>query len=286
MINYSRPMIFLLIIVLALLCYFVPFKPISILAAMVLAILAIWIITEKKHPGFTNKVLKNFGKTTIIRKNNIIELTAPTANVVVKPSTDAPFALIDGEEIPLNEDISIERDSKNLRHITIYIPSNIDSIKLSLVSGDLDASLFNVKNIDSQSVSGNVKLSDIKGSVVKAKSVSGDVELNNISCVDATAFSTSGDIEIKKSRLKNIKTSSISGDVELMCDFDNCDLSTTSGDVDIVTEDKGYSLSIQSTSGSWTIFDRNGVGQYKENGREGYSIKASTLSGTIKVTRE
>ena len=285
MINYSRPMIFLLIIVLALLCYFVPFKPISILAAMLLAILAIWIITERKHPGFTNKILKNFGKTSITLKNKGFEVVAPTADVVVKPATDAPFALIDGEEIPLNEDITIERESKNLRHITIYIPDNLESVNISLVAGDLDAELIDVNNIDYKSVSGNVKLSDIKARGIKAKSVSGDVELYNVSCDGGEAFSTSGDILFKRSRLKNIKASSISGDIELQTDFDNCDLSTTSGDIDIVTEDKGYSLSIQTTSGSWTFFDRNGVGQYKENGREGYSIKASTLSGTIKVTR-
>ena len=285
MIKFSRPMIFLLIIALALLCYFVPFKPISILATIVLAIVAIWIITEKKHPGFTNKVLKNFGKTTICLNKNIFELTAPTANVVVKPAVDTPFALIDGEEIPLTEDITIERDSKSLRYITIYLSNNLESVKLSLVAGDLDAALINAKYIEAQSVSGNVKLSDIKATTIKARSVSGDIEIYNAHCNDISAAATSGDCEIRKSRVANVKSSSISGDIELQSDFDNCDLSTKSGNIEIVTEDKGYSLLLQSKSGSWIIFDRNGIGQYKENGREGYSIKASTLSGKINVTR-
>ena len=285
MIKFSRPLIFLLIIVLALLCYFVPFKPISILAALLLAIIAIWLIAEKKYPGFSNKVFKNFTKTTLTLNNNTFELSTPTADVIVKRATDEPFALLDGEEIPLTEDISIERDSKNLKYITLYLPRELDKIKLSLVAGDLDLSLASARLIEAQSVSGNVKLLDIAANEITTKSVSGDVSLYNASCDKLTAYSTSGDCEIKRSKAQSIKAGSISGDIELLSDFNSCDLSTTSGDIDITTEDKGFSLTLQSTTGDSTVFGRSGKGQYKEDGREGYSIKASSLSGSINVIR-
>lgn len=285
MFNPTRPVIFLIIIVLALMCYFVPFKPLSILSALLLALIAIWIIVERKNPGFTNKLFKSFGKTTLKLNGKNFELSAPTADVEIKVTSSSPYALLDNEEIPLIEDIEIERDSKNIKKITIFLNENIDNIKVSLITGDLSISDVNAIKLEAQDVSGDVKLYNVRATDVNAKSVSGDVEVNRSKANKIVSASTSGDCKVSNSTALNIKSSTISGDIEVVAAFISCELSSTSGDIDIITKDRGYSVSIGTTSGSWTFFERSGKGNYEEKGSEEYLIKANTLSGSVKIIK-
>lgn len=283
MIKASKPAILALILILAVVSYFVPFKPLSILSVILLALIAIWIILEKHKPGITNRILKNLGETKILLKGDEFTLSAPAADVSVKTTGQAPFALIDGSEVAITDGIEITRDSKEVRKIELFIPSSLKKISLSLVSGDLDAREIRCESLHAYSVSGNVRLTYIRSGELETRSVSGDVEITSASAQTMKASSTSGDVDIRDHRGDNLSASSISGDVDAETDGRDITCSTTSGSIDIkYTGTSGPTVSASSTSGSWEVFGRTGTGSFTETGTDG-SIKAKSISGDIRI---
>lgn len=264
MIRASKPAILAMIIILALISFLVPFRPLSILAVILLALIAIWIILEKQKPGITNRIMKNLGETKILIQDGNLTLTAPTADVTVTATARSPFAVIDGTEVAISDGIGIERDSKEVKKIELYVPECLKSVSLALVSGDLD-------------------VRDVKCDELHAKSVSGNVKLTHITCDSLEAKSVSGDAEIWEHSGKTLDAASISGDVDAESDAASISVSTTSGSILVRYRGKSKpSVTASSVSGSWEVFSRSGIGQFTETGTEG-SITAKSISGEIRI---
>lgn len=114
--------------------------------------------------------------------------------------------------------IGVKINSKSLK-ATIYLPNNLEEVKIENVSGDHTIKDNTFNKIRLENVSGDIKLDDINCNDIKLESVSGDILVNNLIVDNKTDMEiVSGDIIANNVRCSYIDLESVSGDITISVD--------------------------------------------------------------------
>ncbi|QDP00171.1 DUF4097 family beta strand repeat-containing protein [Thalassotalea sp. PS06] len=190
----------------------------------------------------------------------------------------------------------------------------IQAVHLKTVSGDIEGKQL-AERVRLETVSGDIDSVDLKGKIslstvsgdIKDKNSNGLVELNAVSGnIDANgeakeliANVVSGDLQVNYQGLSNLALSSVSGDVDanvVLLDDGIVKMSSVSGDISLVMQkEANVSVRVDSNAGGKIV---NGISDDKvvkakygpssrletQIGTGAASVKASTVSGTVRVT--
>lgn len=255
-----------------------------------------------------------------------VELLA--ADLEIQPSADEAIHLrveglvrdtqlsVEGEEGRLS---IVERGGfrQGLDSVELRIPSGIESIDLSLLSGDIELSGLSC-DISARSKSGDLDARGCSGSLL-AETASGDLSLAD--CGAASAVTASGDIEAEeiggdfaaKSASGSISIAAVSGragcetasggieargigglfaaktvsgEVSLDCgaSFKGAILSTVSGDISVsLPEGADAVLSLSTRTGEIEVGGREAPRGESVIGSGGPRLEVSSLSGDIEI---
>ena len=209
-------------------------------------------------------IKKNDAKVFVEYSAGTVKIKSTVSSIKIEEDDiNKVLVKIDGNTKELTKGDEYTIKTKNKAFITV--PRNLDKIKIESVSGSISAYDLSAKDIEINSVSGSIYGSDSnKPNEVLLNSVSGSIEYTSTTDKNITAETVSGSANIK-SHAENIKLKSVSGSLSL----DN--------------EDKNHSFSLTTVSGSWQYNDQNGTGKIDiPNGDYG-SIKADTVSGSVKI---
>ncbi len=172
-----------------------------------------------------------------------------------------------------------------------------DHVELTSVSGDIEASSLNGR-INLSTVSGDI--SDKKSSGrLRLKAVSGDVRSQS-SAEEVSVSTVSGKIDLMLDEVDELTLSTVSGNADgrlSLNDHGRVKMSSVSGDIDLAFEnDVQASFRMKSNAGGDLVnritrdkatHAKYGPSSklYFETGEANASVKASTVSGQIKVSK-
>lgn len=130
-------------------------------------------------------------------------------------------------------DLSAEDDC-----LTVYLPgSELDSLSVQTVSGDMELGGLSAKGASLESVSGELELKEL---IVSGKltvgTVSGDVDLDRCDAGEIDIVTVSGEVEGTLLSPKQFDVHTISGKLDVPASESGaarCTISTTSGDVEL-----------------------------------------------------
>ena len=113
----------------------------------------------------------------------------------------------------------------------------INSKDLKIITTSGDVSISQTNNINVKTVSGDVKINDVNN-YLKIETVSGDVSVDSVNIVKESSINTiSGDVEINKTNSIYIDTKTTSGDIDILNNDRKSDyvlkIKTTSGDIEV-----------------------------------------------------
>lgn len=196
-----------------------------------------------------------------------------------------------------NIKLDFKEDGENLNISLKYNQINV-SVGLKL---DVFIPVKEYEKISIDSNSGKVLLSgNIYADKVKVKSLSGSVSILGKTCIDELNIdSTSGSVKLDEEVLaKKLKVKCLSGSVNSDSTFSTCNINCTNGSIKIYTKAReDIDIKVKTMSGSINLCLDN-VGNlefnssvlsgsvkntHKNSGEYSASVKASTLSGSIKV---
>lgn len=175
------------------------------------------------------------------------------------------------------------------KDLTVKLPSNLllSSLEIDSVSADVRVSGENktMSNINIESVSGGIEL------IANAKSIDVETVSGNVAIASNTddlgLETVSGDASIGGS-FNSIEATSVSGDIAINADtLKNCEISTTSGGVLLVTAENSFTLEKSTVSGHFECEQQTSTQGDKiiyGNGANNYEI--STVSGDITIKKK
>lgn len=156
-----------------------------------------------------------------------------------------------------------------------------ESAKIGSVSGSLRAEeVFARDELEVGSTSGKIKIGKAESPEISIDSISGAVEVSSVSgCGDLGISTTSGEISAGEVRANKAKFESISGKISAeLKECDSCELSTTSGGMDL-TLGIGAKVSFSSKTGS---FHGEG-GSTRVYGDGSCQVLAGSVTGSLSV---
>ena len=186
---------------------------------------------------------------TFTPTRSLFSIRKPVFDAVVR-GTQAIFALLEGHG-----------------NLVITIPTDLDSVDIFVMSGNVEYADVNTDQLKIDATSGDVRVENAAGSEAKLSTRSGDLEIRTLSfdMIQAEAASgdilitqsgemiqassTSGDVEIRDCTAMAISVKTSSGDAEISCHSATAEVSTVSGDIDIRTDEPVNSLICSSKSG-------------------------------------
>lgn len=196
-----------------------------------------------------------------------------------------------------NIKLELEEDGESVKIYLKYNQIN-RSVGLKL---DVFIPVNEYEKISIDSNSGEVLLSgSIYADKVKVKSLSGNVSILGKTCIEELNIdSTSGSVKLDEEVLaKMLKVKCLSGSVKSDSTFSTCNISCTNGSIKIYTKAReDIDIKVDTMSGKINLHLDN-VGNlefnssvlsgsvkntHKNSGEYSASVKASTLSGSIKV---
>ena len=173
--------------------------------------------------------------------------------------------------------------------IIIQVPNNCDEeFNVHTSSGDIVATNLENNVINFESSSGKIECGDINNG--SFKSSSGDIEIGTIE--EGTIKTSSGKILVKGA--KRLQAEASSGEIDIKTIEEYCNLTTSSGNIDIESLNIIENSTINAKSGSVDIKSKNdiyvetetgsGDADVKNNNRMSEIVlKITTTSGSIKV---
>ena len=132
------------------------------------------------------------------------------------------------------KNITSESTSGEVKIVTANVKGDFRS---STTSGDINISNLKSQDISVKSTSGDVELIDtIAIGRLKAKTISGDIELDRCDGNSLNLVTTSGNVDGSLLTEKLFITDTTSGDVDVphTSSDEKCEISTTSGDIEII----------------------------------------------------
>lgn len=156
--------------------------------------------------------------------------------------------------------------------LTIRIPNNLEKIKLSTSSGDVDLNNIDVDLLDIQSASGDINLHTIHTKKLSLEVASSDIDIKHLTG-DLDIRSANGDIEIDQTSGDNLSFKNASGDLNIHADYKHIQLTNVSGDVNVEFKTVEQ-MKVNTTSGDINIrIDNN----------DNLSVETHSLSGDCDV---
>lgn len=283
----------------------------SIIAILLIGLMIFFIVS--KNNNLEVSLIGIGDKTEMIFQNEYnpedfesinVDMSS-TAVKIQETNTDKIKVTVYGEKddkinATINErELSINKENNKVfiltflywcnEEIIIEIPNNSDQdFKVKTSSGDITAPDLETSDIQFETSSGNIVCGNINNGTVK--STSGDITLENGN--ELTVSSTSGKIKVGK--FNKIIANATSGDISVTKIEKYCEISSTSGKIDIDTCNITENSSISATSGDVKINNKNDIYIETETG-SGYAniennnrkadieLKIKTTSGNIKV---
>ena len=141
--------------------------------------------------------------------------------------------------------ISGDVDAPELQSVETYIQStsgditiggNVGDLSVKTNSGDIQLNSSTVAlSASLNSTSGEIRVSGDMGGNLKAHSISGEINFSGCFATDAVISTTSGDVDAKGLYLKNADIDTTSGDVELEDSScaETCKIETNSGEISL-----------------------------------------------------
>jgi len=158
----------------------------------------------------------------------------------------------------------------------VTIPSKMDISKanLNVSSGSIHLDGLEGTNLNAHASSGSVHADNCDFDTFKTQSSSGSVHVNNCTAEDAEIHSSSGSVHIDNCTFDKLKGTASSGSVNANGEFEQINLSSSSGSVraDLRKELK-YDSSMQSTSGSIHL---------NIPSKSAFTVRYNTTSGTYR----
>lgn len=174
-------------------------------------------------------------KSILIDKQvNEVQIKVTSSNVKVTKSDDGSLKLFFDEEAP---DVRIDNDvlsvsatgyeksflglvsfgSNSSENIELYVPSHLNFLQISSVSGDVEVSSIAFERCALKTISGEIAMKSCRAQSVEIKTVSGDIELSALDVQKIAVTSASGDVKVDKLECKEYDWlfSTVSGDVNL-----------------------------------------------------------------------
>ncbi|MBE5778010.1 MAG: DUF4097 domain-containing protein [Clostridiales bacterium] len=144
----------------------------------------------------------------------------------------------DGHKLYVKYAASGSRSFKNLnKKLTVLLPENMemDEVKISTVSADVDVQGLEGENMTFETVSGNIILNKLDADNLEIDTVSGSIRMEQARVEKLTADSTSGDMYFAFDRNPDsVTTNAVSGNVTISLPGDagfRAELDSVSGDV-------------------------------------------------------
>ena len=151
--------------------------------------------------------------------------------------------------------------------IEIMVPKEeYDNLKIKLVSGDIELGDIKFNNINASSKSGDIKLDE--ATKVDINLVSGNINFKEID--NGTIYTTSGNIT--GTTVNEINAKTISGDIRISNVNKACQITATSGNINISNLNILNKSTLKTISGNVTV-----------NKSKDIYIEASTISGNINI---
>lgn len=176
-----------------------------------------------------------------------------------------------------------ERFSHRDWFVTVTIPegTNLKKVELATLSGNVDAQDFACDSAFLNTASGDILIENVTAQKMELKTISDDLVAANIAAADFEA-------------------STISGDLSVAGDFDEADIKSTSGDIEVIgsitTEGSIETISsdVELTVNGPIALEASSTDTITVNGQkfkktvqtngDGASVKISSISGRIDVT--
>lgn len=171
----------------------------------------------------------------------------------------------------------------------------LDTLRVSTISGDVSANECYAQTSDFSSTSGMLNLGTLESDQVEASTISGDIYGAELWSNSAVISSTSGDINFTTvDAMGSVEARTVSGDIWLWADSSTLQkiaAGSTSGDITLSLPlyDLGFTLNFQTVSGSADVPSETSTpGQSQKNGTYVYEgggceIEVETVSGNLKI---
>lgn len=142
---------------------------------------------------------------------------------------------------------------ENLENIFDWFSLDANMPAKSLVM-EVPASLIGLlADLEIDTVSSNIDLSGVYGSMTDLSTVSGEIRCADIESADLYLSSTSGTIICENTTASDLEIDNVSGGIRLGGEFENIDIDTVSGSVQIAAANVPKSIDVDGVSGRITI---------------------------------
>lgn len=241
-----------------------------------------------------NQIVKE--ETLPINGINNLVINSLAENVIIHTSSDADLRMVastnEDNKVSLykeNDTMVIKsEDYGNVIHfglyesekIDVYIPTTYNgNIEITSTSGDVsvqDALVCN--NFKCEETSGELEIfENLKANTVELKSISGDIDISkNIMADNIVMHTTSGEIEASELQAKTYTISTTSGDSRIYSLVGSGDISSSSGEIEVMVNDLNGNMTLTSTSGDVDLSLKETVEGYLEVG-----TSSGDISGNI-----
>jgi DUF4097 and DUF4098 domain-containing protein YvlB len=167
----------------------------------------------------------------------------------------------------INEERNLTFEADDSAHLYIKVPEEIEEIRISLLSGDVQANGITLRCLEGKTMSGDWELDDCEIRSLSLDTKSGDIDIDTTrsdfielstyngdfslkrSTGNVEAKTASGDIDVREHRAERVRFEAISGDIDASLVCPQIELTTVSGDVDLRSDGRIESINVLSTSG-------------------------------------
>lgn len=242
----------------------------SIIALLLTSILIILLVKPKTGFNF----FKLSSKSVLVYEKDIIEpikkinITTKASSIQVESNnTDKISIKYYGEEDEQELNLNVANEVLNINEDSSYFCIGFCNYREHKIIISLPKEVD--YELDFNTASGDIYLLDSDFSNISLNTISGDIKITN--ALNANLETTSGDIEI--GTVEKLTAKTISGEVSVNNIKRNCDIKTTSGDIDIRKLAITNNSKISTISGDVEI----------ETNKESY-VKAKTVSGEVSIS--
>ena len=152
-------------------------------------------------------------------------------------------------------------------HLWLEIPEEVEEIRISLLSGDVEARNLTLKSLQGKTISGDWEFDDCRIRLLSVDTKSGDIDLDETECADIElvtyngdvslcktsgnleAKTASGDIDVDRHRADRLRLESMSGDLDVYAVCPQTELVTVSGEIELNCDGRIENISCTATSG-------------------------------------
>jgi hypothetical protein len=151
-------------------------------------------------------------------------------------------------------------------------------LDLSSASGTVGALDMVAQEAHAGTASGAISIANLRGGTLEASAASGAIDVSTVNVDTLDVGASSGSVAVGQSVAPTLHASTSSGSIQVEGTFDNVDVGTASGAIDLSATPAASGIyNLDASSGSLNAVLGRGAGQ-------AYDIDASTASGSISLS--